>query len=503
MKHKKQSIKWKIFFYLFSFTIILLVILWLFQIVYLDSFYKAIKKNKLNKATETLINNLDAEDLDTVIEELASEYEISISIVDISGNVEWQTQEFSRNSALHELNTDDYIDYYEQTVEAGGIKQIILDGGENKDNPEMNNNVIQPNINQDPTTISLQEDQGFEKPEKRTNGMVSVMKLSVQQIDGQEYLVMVNSVITPVDSTVSTLQVQLICISIIMFVLSLGIALLMARKISKSIIKINNSAKELAKGNYEVLFDGNDYREIAELSDTLNFTSRELGRTEAYQRELIANVSHDLRTPLTMIIAYSEGMRDLPGENTPENIQVVIDEAKRLTNLVNDMLDISKLQSGVIEIDMKKYNLTKSIEAVMERYTKLKEQDGYNITFEYEQEVYIKADEFKIFQVIYNMVNNAINYTGEDKLVRVRQIVKGNQVKILVEDSGVGINKEDMPYVWERYYKVDKKHKRAIKGTGLGLSISKNILELHHAEYGVESIEKKGSIFWFQLEIEK
>lgn len=479
------------------------MILWLFQIVYLDSFYKAIKKNKLNIATDTLIENLSEDDLQTLIDDLESEYEISISIRDMNNKELYTSEEAWHNDAFRDLSMDMFDFYYEKAQDAGGTTQIIVNGDYNKLIPDMDNDNTLPDSSQNPASASQQSGQGFEKPGKKTDGMVSVIKLSIQEIDGQECLIMVNSVITPVNATVSTLQIQLICISILMFVLSLGIALLMSKKISKSIIKINNSAKELAKGNYEVIFDGNDYREIAELSDTLNYTSRELGRTEAYQRELIANVSHDLRTPLTMIIAYSEGMRDLPGENTPENIQVVIDEAKRLTNLVNDMLDISKLQSGVIQIDKKKYNLSKSIEAVMERYTKLKEQEGYNITFDFEQEVYINADEFKIFQVIYNMVNNAINYTGDDKLVRVRQIIKGNHVRIQVEDTGEGIKKEDMQYVWERYYKVDKKHKRALTGTGLGLSISKNILELHNAEYGVESIEKKGSTFWFELQIEK
>lgn len=491
---------------------ILLVILWLFQIVYLDSFYKTIKKSKLDKATVMLMENLDDEDLATLVDNIASDYEISISIVDREGNI-LVSQEYMPNSSLRKLTREDYQNFYEKALEEGGTATIEFEGNSNKTYPEMNElnspfdfpQVSEDNMQQqeDPNPWKSKEDQWFKVPGLKVDGTETVIRLNIQEIAGQEYLIVLNSVLTPVNSTVSTLQIQLLYISIILFILSLGIALLMSKKISKSIIKINNSAKELAKGNYEVLFDGNDYREIAELSDTLNYTSRELSRTETLQRELIANVSHDLRTPLTMIIAYSEGMRDLPGENTPENIQVIIDESKRLTNLVNDMLDISKLQSGVIETKMKKYNLTRSIESVMERYTKLKEQDGYNIIFQYDKEVYITADEFKIFQVIYNMVNNAINYTGEDKMVRVKQIIIGNQVRIQVEDTGVGIKKEDMPYVWERYYKVDKKHKRAITGTGLGLSISKNILELHDAEYGVESTENKGSTFWFQLDIDE
>ena len=149
------------------------------------------------------------------------------------------------------------------------------------------------------------------------------------------------------------------------------------------------------------------------------------------------------------------------------------------------------------------YNLTQSIQSVFERYNKLKEQDGYTIEFEFDREAQVEADEYKIFQVIYNLINNAINYTEKNKTVWVRQKVIGEKVRIEVTDSGEGIAPEALPYVWERYYKVDKTHKRAVMGTGLGLSIVKNILELHNADYGVESEVGQGSTFWFELEIQK
>ena len=118
-----------------------------------------------------------------------------------------------------------------------------------------------------------------------------------------------------------------------------------------------------------------------------------------------------------------------------------------------------------------------------------------------DDEIYVEADEQKMYQVIYNLVNNAINYTGEDKKVTVHQKMTDGILRIEVIDTGNGVKQEDIPYVWDRYYKDKTTHKRALQGTGLGLSIVKNVLELHGAKYGVSSIRGKGATFWFELPI--
>ena len=286
-----------------------------------------------------------------------------------------------------------------------------------------------------------------------------------------------------------------------MIVIAFLLAAVISRGVSRSIIMLNDGAKKLAAGDYSVKFNSRDYMEVSELSDTLNHTATELGKTDSFQKELIANVSHDLRTPLTMIKGYAEVMRDIPGENTPENVQVIIDETERLTGLVNDMLDISKLKAGTITIEPEEYNITESIRHVLERYNKLREVEGYTIDFLYDDEVNIYADEQKMYQVLYNLVNNAINYTGDDKKVTVIQKVDGDVLRIEVKDTGDGVKQDDIPYVWDRYYKDKTAHKRAIQGTGLGLSIVKNVLELHGAKYGVSSIQGKGATFWFEIQI--
>ena len=250
-------------------------------------------------------------------------------------------------------------------------------------------------------------------------------------------------------------------------------------------------------------FNVSGYREIAELSDTLNYAAEELSKTEALQRELIANISHDLRTPLTMIEGYAEVMRDIPGENTPENVQIIIDETKRLTSLVSDLLDISKLQSGTQRLELSDFNLTETIREVIGRFSKLTEQDGWVIDFKADEEIMVNADRTRILQVIYNFINNAITHSGSDKVVIVTQrlISDGDRrsVRIEVTDHGEGIPEDKLPYIWDRYYKVDKTHRRAQTGSGLGLSIVRNSVAFHGGDIKVMNRHDGGLQFLFTL----
>lgn len=317
--------------------------------------------------------------------------------------------------------------------------------------------------------------------------------------DGRTVSLTFHAIITPVDATISTLKIQFYIITVIMVLLSIVLALIIAKRVSRPIVEINKSAKILASGDYNTHFAGHGFLEVAELSDTLNTAANELSKVESLRRELMANISHDLRTPLALIYSYAEMMHDFRNEITPEQTKTIMDETTRLTSLVNDVLDLSRLETGTMKLTIQKYDLTKSIGATVSRITELVKKDGYIINFEHEQDIMVMADEVKITGAFYNLLLNAITHSGNDKSITVRQSVNNGKAKIEVVDNGEGIAPEDLPYIWDRYYKVDKKHKRAITGTGLGLSIVKKILDLHGAEYGVESAVGDGSNFWFKL----
>ncbi len=467
-RRRKPGIRVQVMAGFLSFTAVIVALLWFFQIGLLNTFYKHIKTNELRAVSDKILEMLYDGAAMTDFVEITNRTNVSLLITDADGN-NLAMSPNAQGGELERFSAFDCRDLFRRVKAAGGsvLEDNLTEETENAPSPE----------GQDPTILCAH---------------------TVTLPGRGEYLVMLSAGVVPVDSTVETLTVQLQCLTVAMIVIGLLLALIISRRLSKPIERINDSAKFLARGQYEIRFPEQGAREVAELSDTLNYAAEELSKVETLRRELIANVSHDLRTPLTMISGYAEVMRDLPGENTPENVQVIIDESNRLTGLVNDMLDLSKLQAGARTLEPEPYCLTEEIRSVLSRYDKLAD---YTFRFWHDREVYVYADRLKISQVIYNLINNAINYTGPEKTVYVRQLVEGDIVRVEITDTGEGIEEDKLPYIWERYYKVDKAHRRAQVGTGLGLSIVKNILDMHRGRYGVMSRVGEGSTFWFELQI--
>jgi len=194
-------------------------------------------------------------------------------------------------------------------------------------------------------------------------------------------------------------------------------------------------------------------------------------------------------------------IREISGDNPQKrdkHLQVIIDEADRLTGLVNDVLNVSKLTSGLNEINCKVFNFTEFLYGIINKFEYLQETQGYKIMVDVDANLYTRADEEKIGQVIYNLLGNAVNYTGEDKTVFIslKSSLDGDRIKLKIRDTGKGIAKEDLPEIWNRYYRSRETHSRPVKGTGLGLNIVKIILQNHSFDFGVESELGNGSTFW-------
>ena len=474
----KLSIKWKIFGFLALFTAIILILLWLIQTVFLSDIYKAIKLNDLEKSADEVVSLLDSSELQENANQISRKYELCILVQDSQGIV-LASAEAMHNCVVHNISYRDRARLYldSKNTEHGLLERFVLDQKTGKFRSVKGEELLtEENI---------------------------ILTKCVENKDGKEIVIFINSLLTPVNSTVKTLNSILIVISVILLLIALVMSFVISNTISKPLNKLTHSAKDLAKGNYDADFSDKSSKEVATLADTLGYAASELKKNEELRRELIANISHDLRTPLTLITGYGEVMRDIPNEMTAENVQIIIDESKRLSSLVNDVLDISKLESQTLALNLENFDINEVIHETFARYQRLVNQDGYDISVEQTGAIFVNADRQRILQVLYNLVNNAVTHTGEDKKVIISQkkIVHGSKsyIRIEVTDTGEGISAKELPLIWDRYYKVDKFHKRAQMGSGLGLSIVKSIVELHNGYYGVTSTIGVGSTFWFEL----
>lgn len=487
----------KLLGYFIVFGAIILVVLWVFQIFFIKPLYTMSKSRNVEHCMETISRAVEAnKNVWLTMDNVASHYTLSVYLFKSGGGAPRDVVMCSYDNPATLLNVEhkDVLHYYENAVDNGGSYSTLAQNDEHDLEKRKLDMIRRSASSADSSNINIH----MSKTDP-TESMVSAKVIG--KGTSNEKFVLITSSVTPLNTTLDIIQKQMLLISVSFVVLSVVFSIYASKRIARPISQTNRAAKELARKNYEVEFNATGYLEVEELNDTLQTTKTELAATEKLQRELIANISHDLRTPLTMITGYAEVMRDLPGENTPENVQVIIDEATRLSTLVNDLLDLSKLQSGAIKTEMKNFCLTDSIRSIFKRYTKLVEQDGFTLNFESSEEITICGDELRISQVVYNLINNAVNHCGDDKTVIIQQKVNGKKVAVEITDHGEGIPADKLPYIWERYYKVDKEHRRGVIGSGLGLSIVKEILDSHNARYGVRSTPGKGSTFWFELDV--
>ncbi len=319
--------------------------------------------------------------------------------------------------------------------------------------------------------------------------------------NGGECKLLVRYPIAAITAAVKQMELYMLIIALCAFVVAFFISYELAKKLSLPLKDISGTAKKLAEGDYSVQFNSAEYSEIAKLSDTLNYMKEEIKKTDDFQKELISNVSHDLKTPLTMIKAYASMIKEISGddpEKREKHLQIIIDESDRLTGLVNDILNTSKISAGLDQLNLKVFNLTELLYGVINSFSYLQETQDYKLMVDVEPNLYTSADEEKIKQVIYNLISNAVNYTGDDKTVYItlKYSPEDDRIKFSVRDTGRGIPESDIAHIWDRYYRGSENHSRPVKGTGLGLNIVKIILKGHSFNFGVESKEGEGSLFY-------
>ena len=453
----KNKLATKIFMYLAIFSLFILIFLFFFQVIFIDTFYEWTKTRTIkNLSKDILVTERDTslyDKLDRV------SYKENVCIELTNGNGDNLYSSYGNNCRLRS-----------KTIK----RKFILS-------------------NKETNTYNLVNNFTKEK------SIMSATKLS------NNLYIFISTSLIPLDSTINIIEQQLIVVSIVVLLLSIVVAYFISKRLSLPIIKISKAAKLISKGKLKTKFETtSDIKELVDLTNALNDMKDELSKTEELQKDLMANVSHDLKTPLTMIKAYAELILDIninDKEKCKNNLTIIIEEVNRLNELVNDILALTKVENDLDKLDISSFDLIKLIEKIVKQHNIYVIKDGYSIEFIHNniKELMIYADKKKIEQVIYNLLNNALNYTGEDKKVIIKVVEDDKDYTIMVIDSGKGIDKKEIDHIFDRYYRSKKNHKRYVYGTGLGLSIVKNILLLHNYEYGVTSKKNKGTTFYFKI----
>lgn len=471
MKFDRRSLGVKIWLYFALFSAAILILIWLLQTVFLGSFYEVMKTRTIEATASEIAGLYGQPGFERSVDLLAYKNSILIYVTDDAGTLIYTSDEHRPGGGRFKPGGGQWNQPVPVPVNYPDFLQRLADSGKNAVS----------------YTITTQE--GF------------LGKTLIYGMNLTDAVLFISSPLEALDATTDILRTMLVYITVITLISGFVVAIFISRKLSRPIINITQTAERLAGGDYSVQFEKGHYSEIDALSSTLNYTARELSKVEALRRELIANISHDFRTPLTMIKGYTEMIEEVSGDDKKKrekHLAIIKEETARLEGLVDDVLELSLLQSGNEQIHPQNVNLSDAVKSVLRRFALLFENDGYIIKSDVEHDLYVFADKARTEQVLYNLIGNAVNYAGEDKTIFVTLKDSGGCVRFEVRDNGAGIAAEDLPYIWDRYYKSNAQPRTKIS-TGIGLSIVKNILQMHGARFGADSEIAKGSVFWFEL----
>lgn len=307
-------------------------------------------------------------------------------------------------------------------------------------------------------------------------------------------------------------------------IICMGLVWYFSRRITKPIQELAELSDRMANLDFEAKYTSDGNNEIGELGDNFNRMSQKLEKAiselkqannslqqdieqkekmEQMRTEFMGNVSHELKTPIALIQGYAEGLKEGVNDD-PESrdfyCDVIMDEAGKMNRMVKNLMTLNQLEFGNDKVEFERFNLTELIGGVLQSMDILSQQKDVKLIFREENPVYVWGDEFKIEQVVRNYVSNAYNHVNEEKIIEVKILREDGLAKVTVFNTGKPIPEEDVPRIWDKFFKVDKAHTREYGGNGIGLSIVKAIMESMHQQYGVKNYDN-GVEFWFTLDV--
>lgn len=368
--------------------------------------------------------------------------------------------------------------------------------------------------------------------ERNDDYQVVEFRDGTQQVDylalwgtvGDSYNIFIRSPLESIQETMVLFYRFLIIVGI--GVIAGGILLVwyFSRRLTEPLRELAVLSARMADLDFEAKYTSGGEGEIGVLGENFNSMSEKLQSTiselknanfrlqqdieqkekiEKMRTDFMGNVSHELKTPIALIQGYAEGLREGVSDDAESRefyCDVIMDEAAKMNQMVKNLMTLNQLEFGDENVEFQRFDLTELIRGVLQSMEIVAQQKEARVQFRQKEPVYVWADEFKAEQVVRNYVSNAFNHLDGDRVVDVKLIPTGEKVKVTVFNTGAPIPEEDVPHIWEKFYKVDKAHTREYGGNGIGLSIVKAIMDSFHQKYGVKNYDN-GVEFWFELDV--
>ena len=320
-------------------------------------------------------------------------------------------------------------------------------------------------------------------------------------INGQEYYIYVQKDTSGQKSAIANSAILILgCV----FLTGSIVFLVIADIIVKPLTRLTNAIKDLSNGNYNVRVDNVGQDEISKLNQGFNQMARQLAKQDETRQKFISDISHEFQTPLTSIQGFANILKeeDLPKEQRVKYANIILYNSKRLSSLAKNMLQLTLLDREEIELELTNYSLVEQMNRVISTQENQAMEKNIEIVFEMpKKEIFIEGDEQRLEQVWTNIISNAIKYTNEGGLITITMKKNSKDIEISIEDTGIGMSKEVVSHIFERFYREDKA--RNVEGNGLGLAIVKSIVDLHHGKIDILSQVDVGTNFIVRLPIEK
>lgn len=285
-------------------------------------------------------------------------------------------------------------------------------------------------------------------------------------------------------------------------IVAMVISYIYSRKASKPIMDLNNAAKAVANGNFDVKVSTDGDSEMAELSSNFNAMVESLKSLEDMRSSFIANVSHELRTPMTTISGFVEGIMDgtIPPEKQDTYLKIVLDETKRLARLVTELLQLARIDAGTMQLNIRGFDINELIRITILKFESRINEKALDIDIDFENENEpVLADKDTVQRVVTNLFDNAIKFNYQNGYIKIAVKRHNGKIEISIENSGIGIEPDELLHIWERFYKTDKSRSYDKKGMGLGLYLVQGIIAAHDEKIWVESEKNKWARFTFTL----